>query len=104
MANGICRQKGNGGLPPLQNSTSCSLCLRHLLVGSQRKVSWNHIIIYCHDFIQYPEQPVLSPVLKMFYNKSRIVSFYAGQNLDFHYLNELLVSSVLMEHSYATAL
>ncbi|CAF4093060.1 unnamed protein product [Adineta steineri] len=70
----------NGGLPPLQNSTSCSLGLRHLLVGSQRKISWNHIITYCLDFIQYPEQPVLSPVLKMFYNKSRIVSFYAAQN------------------------
>ncbi|CAF3980544.1 unnamed protein product, partial [Adineta steineri] len=80
VANGICRQKGSGGLPSLQNSTSCSLGLRSLLVGSQRKESWNHIIIYCPDLIQYPEQPVLSPVLKMFYSKSRIVSFYAEQN------------------------
>ncbi|CAF4022098.1 unnamed protein product, partial [Adineta steineri] len=80
VANGICRQKGNDGLPPLQNSTSCSLGLRYLLIGSQRKISWHQIITYCPDFIQYPEQSVLSPVLKMFYNKSRIVSFYTGQN------------------------
>ncbi|CAF0946886.1 unnamed protein product [Adineta steineri] len=80
VANGICRHKGNGGLPQLQNSTSCSLGLRYLLVGSDRKKAWNHIITYCPDFIQYPEQPVLSPVLNMFYNKSFIISFYAGQN------------------------
>ncbi|CAF4195689.1 unnamed protein product, partial [Adineta steineri] len=80
LANGFCRQKGNAGLPPLQNSTSCSLGLRYLLIGYQRKQSWNHIVTYCPAFIQYPEQPVLSPVLKMFYNISRIVSFYAGQN------------------------
>ncbi|CAF4326295.1 unnamed protein product, partial [Adineta steineri] len=80
IANGICQQKRNVGLPPLRNSTSCLLGLRYLLVGTQRKESWNHIIIYCPDLIQYPEQPVLSPVLKMFYNKSRIVSFYAEQN------------------------
>ena len=67
-------------LPTLKNSTSCTMGLRHLLLGSFRKDAVNHIVTYCPDSIQYPEQSVLSPVLKMFYNKSRIVSFYDKQN------------------------
>jgi hypothetical protein len=69
-----------GGLPPLRNSTSCTLALRHLLAGTLRKDAVNHTATYCPDLIQYPERSVLSPVLKLFYNKSRIVSFYDKQN------------------------
>jgi hypothetical protein len=68
------------GLPPLKNSTSCTIGLRHLLIGSSRKDAVKHIDTYCPDSIRYPEQSVVSPVLKMFYNKSRIVSFYDKQN------------------------
>ncbi len=64
----------------MSNTSSCTIGLRYLLRGISRKVAVNHVIAYCPELIQYPEQAVLSPVLYMFYNKSRIVSFYDKQN------------------------
>ena len=69
-----------GGVSSLKNSTSCTIGLRYLLAGLSRKEALDHIVAYCSELIEYPEQSVISPVLKLFYNKSRIVTFYANQN------------------------
>jgi hypothetical protein len=86
---GIC-QTTNSPLLPLTNTSDCLSSLRYLLIAvrkqpapSTREQSYNNIIDRCPDFIQYPEQAVLSPVLKMYYNKSWIREFYkTGQNFN----------------------
>ncbi|CAF4127999.1 unnamed protein product, partial [Adineta steineri] len=81
---GICRfNVDSSGLP---NMSLCTYHLRMLLHGQQRKTAYLMIIDHCPDLIQYPEQPTLSPALKMFFNKSRIVSFY-NLTLQNFYLN-----------------
>jgi hypothetical protein len=86
---GICEQT-TPYLPPLTETSSCTISLRHLLHAEQsklsnkiREISINNIINHCPELIQYPEQAILSPVLKMFYNKSMIETFYQNrQNLN----------------------
>ncbi|CAF4128023.1 unnamed protein product, partial [Adineta steineri] len=79
---GICRYNMKSVGPP--NMSLCTTHLRNLLRGYQRKPALLMIIDHCPDRIQYPEQSTLSPVLKMFFDKSRIVSFYnfTVQNFD----------------------
>jgi hypothetical protein len=87
---GICEQT-TPSLDPLTSISDCMTSLRYLLFKSQEKlanetrlISFNNIIDRCPDLIQYPELAVLSPVLKTYYNKSWIKTFYeSGQN--FHH-------------------
>ncbi len=71
---GICRKSNS--IPQLSNSSWCAHNLRLLLFGTTRKRALIEIIDHCPNLIQYPEQSILAPVIKMFFNKSRIVSFY----------------------------
>ena len=65
--------------------SSCQFALRQLLIGQSRKVAWTDVINRCPDLIQYPEQYILSPVITMFFNKSRIVSFYDVKKQNFNH-------------------
>ena len=75
-------------LANLTNRSDCVTSLRYLLIENQRKVtnetrarSFSNLIERCPERIQYPEEPVLSPVLQMYYNKSWIKAFYGdGKN------------------------
>ena len=75
-------------LANLIETSDCITSLRYLLIDHQRKDlneirarSFNNIIDRCPERIQYPEGTVLSPVLRMYYNKSWIREFYnGGQN------------------------
>ncbi|CAF1208087.1 unnamed protein product, partial [Didymodactylos carnosus] len=82
---GICKQT-TPELLPLRNSSTCILSLRHLLNANQNKLSnktreiaLNNIVDRCPELIQYPEQAIISPVLKMFYNRSLLETFYGSQ-------------------------
>lgn len=78
---GVC-WKGKSTISRIE--LSCQSALRRLLVGQSRKVALSDIIERCPDLIQYPEQHILSPVITMFFNKSRIVSFYDVHKQNFY--------------------
>ena len=79
---GICRQTND--LPQYSNISLCVFNLKSLLRGMSRKRSRDAIIEHCPDLIQNPEQAILSPVVQMFFNKSRLVSFYNSSKPNFH--------------------
>jgi hypothetical protein len=87
MANGICFYGGK--IATSSSISSCAEMLRRLLAGSSRKIALTHLIHNCSEIIQYPEQSILSPVLKTFYNKSLIIYFYKN-----HSFNEQLPKNV----------
>ncbi|CAF1935185.1 unnamed protein product [Rotaria magnacalcarata] len=87
MANGICFYGGKIGTS--SNISLCAEMLQRLLAGLSRKIALTHLIHNCSEIIQYPEQPILLPVLRTFYNKSLIISFYKN-----HSLNEQLPKTV----------
>ena len=88
--NGLCQHTSRPSLRPLTNTSDCISSLRHLLAANRRSpsneiraTSFRNMIALCPELIQYPEQTVLSPVLKMYYNRSRIEIFY-GAGKSFH--------------------
>jgi Cft2 family RNA processing exonuclease len=74
-------------IPPLSNTSTCLISLRYLLfvsgnqqeVRQMRAIAISNIKDRCSEQLQYSERSVFSPILKMFYKKSRIVEFYTDQ-------------------------
>ncbi|CAF1516012.1 unnamed protein product, partial [Adineta steineri] len=87
---GICQQT-TMELETLTNTSDCITSLRHMLMAQSQKSSnvtrqlaLNNMINTCAELIQYPSTTsILSPVLGMFYNRTRFEMFYASKQ-NFH--------------------
>ncbi|CAF4178445.1 unnamed protein product, partial [Adineta steineri] len=87
---GICQQT-TMELETLTNTSDCITSLRHMLMAElqkssnvTRQLALNNMINTCAELIPYPSTTsILSPVLVMFYNRTRFEIFYASKQ-NFH--------------------
>ena len=79
---GICQQTTEP-LEALSNTSSCVVSLRHFLIADRQetlRMAMENILANCSEWIQYPEQAVLSPGLVMLYNRESTGSVFCQRN------------------------